>query len=496
MGKGKIDQLFSGESLTTIRKEMMMKTRLLLGLFMIAIPCIGLAETPAKVFRAGASKVDITPTKLPIVVVGNFFPGPVGKVSDPLHARCLVLDNGTERIALVVLDLLGIPVTVADEAKRLIEIDTKIPRDRIMISATHTHSGPGVPGHSAEGNYTTELLPKIVEGVVRAVQNLAPAKVGWAVGNDPNNVYCRRFLMKEGTAMTNPFSDKRNDRAQMNPGHANANKIARTGPVDTAVSILSLVSPEGKPMAVFANYSTHYAGRPNDVISADYFAIFAERIKAKIAEKIGPENVPDSFLGIMSNGTSGDANCIDFLNPTRKFDYQSVGEETAQAAIAVWSNIQYFDWVPLGMVEKRIVLKNRVPTPEEVQTAKDHLATLPEGNPKTIPDVYAQSTVAMADRSPTTEIPLQAIRIGELGITALPGEIFGITGLEIKAHSPFVPTFNISLANGSFGYIPPEEQHRLGGYTTWRRESSRLEVGAEAMIRQTVIDLLHELGQP
>ena len=130
-------------------------TRLLFCLFIVAIPCVCLAETPAKTFRAGTSIVDITPTKLPITVVGNFFPGPVGKVSDPLHARCLVLDNGTERIALVVLDLLGIPVPAADEAKRLIEMETNIPRDRVMISATHTHSGPGVPAHPQ-----TEIIPQ------------------------------------------------------------------------------------------------------------------------------------------------------------------------------------------------------------------------------------------------------------------------------------------------------------------------------------------------
>jgi len=300
--------------------------------------------------------------------------------------------------------------------------------------------------------------------------------------------------MREGTARTNPFSGKENDRAMMNPGYANPNKIARTGPVDTSVSLLSLVSPDDKPIAVFANYSTHYAGVPNDVISADYFAVFAERIKTKIAEKIGAENVPDTFLGFMSNGTSGDANCIDQLNPQRKFDYKSVGEDVAQAAMDVWQNIQYFDWVPLGMVEKRIVLKNRVPTPQEVQAAKDHLATLPDGKPKTINDDYAESTVTMENWHKTSEIPLQAIRIGELGITALPGEIYGITGLEIKARSPFVPTFNIGLANGSFGYIPPEEQHRLGGYNTWRRTTSCLEVDAEATIRRTVVEMLQELA--
>ncbi|MCL2743554.1 MAG: hypothetical protein FWE67_06870, partial [Planctomycetaceae bacterium] len=275
-------------------------------------------------FRAGTAIVDITPEKLPIVIVGNFFPKPSDTIVDPLHARCLVLDDGKERIALVVLDLLGIQVETADEAKRLIEIETKIPRNRIMISGTHTHTGPGVPRRPAEGNYTAELLPKIAQGVATAVKNLAPAKVGWAVGNDSNNVYCRRFLMKEGTANTIQFGGKTNDRAQMNPGHANPNKIARTGPVDTAVSVLSVVSPDNKPIAVFANYSTHYAGVPGNVISADYFAVFAARIKEKIAEKIGAENVPASFLGGLSNSKSKDANCIDFLNPNRKFDYKSV----------------------------------------------------------------------------------------------------------------------------------------------------------------------------
>jgi len=471
-------------------------TRLLLCLFLVAAPCVCLAEEPVKQFQAGAFAVDITPTKLPVIVNGGFLSRTVEKVNDPLHARCLVLDDGMERIALVVVDTCMVPTSLADDAKRLIEKGTNIRRDRVMISATHTHSAPSLVyalGTPVDEDYAAWLPQKIAEGVAAAVKNLVPAKVGWAVGNDPNNVYCRRFLMREGTATTNPFSGKSNDRAMMNPGHANLNKIVRTGPVDTAVAVLSVVSTEGQPMALFANYSTHYAGVPGNVLSADYFAVFAARIRDKIAEKIGAEKVPDSFVGIMSNGTSGDANCIDFLNPERKFDYQSVGEETAQAAMNVWSNIQYFEWVPLGMVEKRITVKNRVPTAEEVQTAKAHLAALPDGTLKTGPDVYAHSTVMMDGFPATSEIPLQAIRIGELGITALPGEIYGSTGLEIKVRSPFNPTFNISMANGYFGYIPPEEQHRLGGYNTWRTQTSCLEVDTEAIMRQTIIDMLKEL---
>jgi hypothetical protein len=301
--------------------------------------------------------------------------------------------------------------------------------------------------------------------------------------------------MKEGTAMTNPFSDKKNDRAMMNPGHDNPNKIARTGPVDTSVSVLSLVSPDGKPVAVFANYSTHYAGVRGGVLSGDYFGVFSQQIKEMITEKVGQDSMSAQFVGMMSNGTSGDANCIDFLNPDRRFDYLSVGRETALAAMVVWPNIEYHDRVSLAMVEKRITIANRVPTPEEVQAAKDHVATFPDGKPQNIPDVYAMNVSEMGDWPKTSEVVVQAIRIGELGITALPAEVYGSTGLEIKARSPFWPTINIGLANGNFGYIPPPEQHALGGYNSWRTKYSCLEVDAEPMIKATAIELLKSLHE-
>jgi hypothetical protein len=375
---------------------------------------------------------------------------------------------------------------------------TGIPKDRIMISATHCHSAPSLAAaHSspAEKPYMDFLVGKVAGAVADAKRNLTPVKVGWAVGNDPDNVYCRRFLMRPGTAMTNPFSDKENDRAMMNPGHANTNKIARTGPVDTAVSVLSFVSPTGAPVAVFANYSTHYAGVRGGVLSGDYFGVFSRVIKEKIAEKVGAGNMSERFVGMMSNGTSGDANCVDFLNPDRRFDYLSVGRDTAQAAMAVWPNIHYVDRAPLAMIEKRITVANRVPTPEEVQAAQKHVAAFPDGKPKTIPDVYALSVAEMGGWPETSEIVVQAIRIGELAITALPGEIYGSTGLEIKARSPFWPTVNIGLANGVFGYVPPPEQHALGGYTTWRTQYSCLGIDAEPKIKATAVELLKALRE-
>lgn len=94
----------------------------------------------------------------------------------------------------------------------------------------------------------------------------------------------------------------------------------------------------------------------------------------------------------------------------------------------------------------------------------------------------------------THELKLQAIRIGDLGIAAIPCEVYGITGLTIKAASPFITTMNISLVNGGEGYIAPSEQHKLGGYTTWWARTSCLEELAEPKIKAEVVGLLVEVA--
>jgi hypothetical protein len=87
------------------------------------------------------------------------------------------------------------------------------------------------------------------------------------------------------------------------------------------------------------------------------------------------------------------------------------------------------------------------------------------------------------------------LRIGDLGIAAVPCEVFAATGLEIKASSPLKPTFLIELANGYNGYLPTPEQHAWGGYETWPARSSYLEVDAAPRIRDGVLDLLASVAR-
>src|SRR2546423_7817238 len=98
-----------------------------------------MAETNQGVFRAGAATSNITPD-IGGLIVGGFHPEPSKHVHDELQARCLVLDNGETRMAIVVCDSLGLARDVCDAARSIVHAENAIPEENIFIAATHTHS--------------------------------------------------------------------------------------------------------------------------------------------------------------------------------------------------------------------------------------------------------------------------------------------------------------------------------------------------------------------
>jgi len=148
------------------------------------------------------------------------------------------------------------------------------------------------------------------------------------------------------------------------------------------------------------------------------------------------------------------------------------------------------------MAERRLVLGRRTPSAERLAWARGVIAAMGDRLPANLPEVYARQAVFLHDY-PTTEVVLQALRVGELGITAMPNEVYALTGLKLKLQSPLEVTMNVELANGAAGYIPPPEQHRLGGYTTWPATTAGLEPQAEPIIVASVLELLENVaGRP
>ncbi|HYF37333.1 MAG TPA: neutral/alkaline non-lysosomal ceramidase N-terminal domain-containing protein [Prosthecobacter sp.] len=475
--------------------------RLLLSLLLLfaSAPAFGQTKSSEKKFLAGAATSNITPN-LGGLIVGGFNPFPSTHIHDELHARCLVLDNGEKRIAIVVCDLLGAARQMFDEAARIVEKQSGIPRDCLLISATHTHSAVSALSENRYSvdeplsGYQTFVARRIADGVQRAVNNLAPGRIGWAVGSEPNQVFNRRWFMKEGTVPVNPFGEY--DKVKMNPPRGE-NLVKPAGPTDPDVSIVSLQSLDGKPLAVLANYSLHYVG---DVgaghVSADYFAVFCDRLQ----QLLSADRQDPPFVAMLSNGTSGNINNNDYSKPAEKTGPKyskitKVADDVAQAAFKAIQTIQYQDWVPLDSRFQDIRLAARRPTPEQVARAEE-LVTKPRliGGRAALDVVYAERILKLRDVAPEIDIPLQALRIGQVGICGIPCETFVETGLELKQKSPFKPTFTHSIAGGYFGYLPTPEHHALGGYETWLG-TNRLEVQASVKITEALLKMLGEMAK-
>ena len=262
------------------------------------------------------------------------------------------------------------------------------------------------------------------------------------------------------------------------------NLLKPAGPIDPEVCVVDVRTRNrgGRPLGLIANYALHYVGGVPKIVeedgkvvgmaSADYFGEFAR----VMPYRIGGSNPPDNFVAFMTNGTSGDINNIDFHStraPRAPFEQiRIVAAKTADAAWRAVKKIETYDDDPLiAMRQREITLKYRVPPSADVEKALA-LLELPRKEQEAIngrTGSVARNTVAYAgaDKPDPEKVIIQTIRIGDQAIVSMPFEVLVEIGLEIKDKSPFPHTFTIELANGGYGYLPPPNQHKLGGYETW-----------------------------
>ncbi|MBI2300947.1 MAG: carboxypeptidase regulatory-like domain-containing protein [Armatimonadetes bacterium] len=404
--------------------------------------------------KAGAARIDITPP-LGAHLQGYLTDRVSDNIHDPLQAKALVLDNGAARVALVVCDLIALIGPVVERARSLIAAECGIAAEQVMVSATHTHYGPAtmdialVPQETA---YLNELPRKIADAVMLAVHRLQPARVGFAAGSCPTEVHNRRHHLRDGTV-------------KMNPPPGSPDIVEPAGPTDPTLSVLVARTPERRPIGVLANLALHYVGSRALDISADYFGAFDRALQRCAGEPL---------VAIMSNGCAGDINNIDFSRPrgprpSEYFEAQRVANVVAGEAWKAWNTLWEEDFhadVALGGRIEKVLVKPRRPTPEQVAAGRDYVAAHQfENDPWRY--CYAREQVLMAEDFPAEiELPIQAVRVGEVGFVGLPGEVFAAIGLRIRGASPFAHTVCISLANDCAGYVPTDEGLAQGGYET------------------------------
>ncbi|MDF1814968.1 MAG: hypothetical protein P1V20_22380 [Verrucomicrobiales bacterium] len=474
----------------------------------LAVTLCGLAINCQAGLRAGADVTDITPLaeQYPISTAGSMRAVFIEKNEARIHCRTIMLGNDDTLVSFTLVDSCLVPRSIADSAKRMASEKTGIPAANMTVAATHTHSAPAAtPAFQSNPSvgYQIYLTEKIAESIAKAHSRLEPAEAGWAVGSDPTQVFNRRWFVNE--PYENPFGVT-TDKVRMNPGYnKGGGKVSKpAGPVDTDVPVLAIRSSkeDKKPIALLANYSLHYVGNPprnsegKSQFSGDYFAAFAEIMAEKVAQG------RDDYVAVLSNGTSGDINNIDYSSPPPESrpapgeQIKTVAQSVADAAYEAFETITYHDDLPVAVAGRELDLGVRKADKEGLKRAHEILGSpeqLINGNLSAREAIYARETLQLREYPDTVPVRLQSVRIGDLCINTTPCETFVEIGLELKKLSPFDTSFTIELANGYNGYLPTPQQHAWGGYETWRAKSSYLEVDASVKIIEAFKEMMAEL---
>ena len=231
-----------------------------------------------KTLKAGMAKTVITP---PVGTQLSGYGGrtdPSTEVLDDLYAKALVFDDGNERIALVVCDIIGFRIDMVNEMRAIIQQQTGIKPDNIMITCTHTHSGPNL--RSADSAYVESLKLHVAGAVAAAANSMKEARVGAARGECHVGANRRHPNSPSGPYNLYKYPD---------------------GIMDPTVMVLRVEDTAGNIIGLVTNHAGHPVawGSRELGISRDYpgFAI-------DVLEKVWGDDVVAIFL----QGCCGDLN--------------------------------------------------------------------------------------------------------------------------------------------------------------------------------------------
>jgi hypothetical protein len=432
--------------------------------------------------RVGAAEVSITPTP-GIPMAGYYSERGAQGVHDDLHAKAIVIECAGAKAALVVLDLITTPRQLVEDTRREVEKTSQISGGNVMISATHSHTGPVLdPGGRFGGNsplvknYRAGLPARIAEAVRVADSHLTPAVALAARGREDSIAFNRRFHMKDGSV-------------GWNPGKRNPNILKAAGPIDPDVPIVYFEAANGKPLATYVNYAVHLDNIGQPQISAD----MPFTLSQALASFKGPE-----MITVWSAGCCGDVNHIDvhWAQPQSGFGNAArIGTILAGEVLRCWPTLRPIE--PTALRVKKTIVDLPLPELKSEEIAKAQAIAARVEDPKaarpSFPEmVRAFKVLDIAGRKEEPQhVEVQVIALGnEIAWVSLPGEIFVELGLAIKQDSPFPQTIVAELANGAIGYIPSRRAYAQGNYEV---ESARCAAGSGERLVEAAVKLLNEL---
>lgn len=409
--------------------------------------------------EVGFAVRSITPDRsLPIA--GYFTLRPSTGVLDDIHARCLLFRKGKDVCGWVTLEVCMIHAPWMLRLREELKQRGFAAADRLIISATHSHTAPYTFGSATDQGYQAFLLRQTCEAVLAARDSLAPSEV--RIGSVESNplAFNRRYWMKDGTVKTNP-------------GKLNPDIVKPEGVVDREIGVMSVLRG-GKVVAIVANIVNHSDTVGEDKISADW----AGRMDAAIASEL-----PEKPFVLTLIGCAGNINHFDVSTDVKQTSYAEavrIGKGYAKIVVDLLPQLKPLSVDAIRSVEDDFVIMPRKVGVAELEEAEKKLAAMPDGGA-----YYASHDLVKAGDS------LQPFFVGQIvqfakkyahprsfkivgwhlgrdfATVSLPGEPFTEIGLAIKKASPFRKTWPVALAMGYCGYIPLKECFGRGGYETF-----------------------------
>ena len=447
---------------------------------------LGSPRALAGELRIGAAAVVITPA-VGAPMAGYYVPRAMEGAHDDLYAKALVLEQDGVKAALVSCDLLTLPRSVVEQARKIIETATGIPAARVMIGATHCHTGPLLtigssrdpaegPDREKSGQYTQSLPDLIAQAVKLADGKLEAANAFAGQGHEEHLSFNRRYFMKDGTVA-------------WNAGKLNPNIIKPAGPIDPEVPVVYFESPDHKPLATYVNFAMHLDTVGGKQASADYPATLA----ALLGKLKG-----ESMVTIYTTGACGDINHIDVSRREKQQGPQEAARIGTILAGEVLKTYARMEPVASGALWTRSrIVKLALPdiSHEDLASARRTAVKFGKDAPTFLQRVNAFKVIDVAARDgKPLEVEVQVIALGDdVAFVSMPGELFVELGLAIKKASPFKHTILAELANGSIGYIPTRQAYEQGNYEPI---SARCAAGSGEILVTTAIEMLEELKLP
>lgn len=415
--------------------------------------------------RAGCAKVDITPP-LGLKLIGSQGK-PSDSVLDNLYGRALVLCDGANTVAIVSVDLLYSPLEeITNPVRALVAERVGIPEQNVMVCATHTHSGPDIftnaklslesriAPEDIDQAYVRTVIGKLASVVQMAHRDMQDAKIGVATGALPEVAYNRRPKRPNGqvqTTFTLPAEIAATRRVEaradgrtivtftMPPEQADLT----FGPIDPTVSVLRVEDPGGQIIGSLFAFGCHpvsvYPFR-STAISADYPA-HAMRVVERA----------EGGVSLFALGLAGN------IVPIRRDvgPCEQIGKALGAEALRRLQLVATTDNITLDARCRTLMLATKDTPPQEI----------------------------------TTEI--QALRLGDVYILGLPGEVLVEVGLAVKDKAGIDKLFVTSMTNDSIGYVCHAEAYTEGGYESTR--GTHLAPGAGERLVAAALDLLDEI---